>query len=351
MRFRITLFVLLVAFTAAADDVFIPIAGSVGVFRTDSRVFNPSFSEAITVDAYLLPTGNVANGGVSPVNFTVAPREMKTFDDVVSSLFHGSGLGGIRLVSPGRLGATARIFAVSDSGTLGQFVVGVPVESALTKGVLLQLKSSASFRTNVGVANSDPAVSAVVTLKLFDRTNMQVAMVTQTMPPLAVIAPTNILGLFHSPSGDLADCWISFESDRPVVAYGSVVDNGTTDPTYVPAIPDPGVAPPPPAVKEFMIEAFRFDYTVTPVGGSPTGDMIVVKRGDKVRLTLTAIDNGMGSGHGFLMSPFVPSQTLTPGMQTVVEFTAGEAGTFPFVCTVICGTGHGGMSGRMVVEP
>ncbi len=352
MRFRrFTLFVMLFAFTAVADEVFIPVAGSVGVFRTDARVFNPSFTETITVDAYLLPTGNVANGGVAPVTFSVAPREMKVFDDVVSSLFQGSGLGGIRLVSPNRLGATARIYAASDAGTLGQFVVGVPLESALTKGVLLQLKSNANFRTNVGLANSDSSASAAVTLKLFDRTNTQVAMVTQTMPPLAVIAPTNILGLFNSPAGDLSDCWISFESDRPVVAYGSVVDNGTTDPTYVPAIPDPGVVPPVPAVKEFLIEAFRFDYTVTPVGGSPTGDMIVVKRGDKVRLTMTAIDSGMGSGHGFLMSPYVTSKTLTVGKETVVEFTAEDAGTFPFVCTVVCGTGHSGMSGRMIVEP
>lgn len=352
MRFRVlTLLGLLVAFTAAADDVFIPIAGSVGVFRTDGRVFNPSFTETITVDAYLLPTGNVANGGVAPVGISIAPREMKLFDDIVSSLFGGSGLGGIRLVSPSRLGATARIYAASDSGTLGQFVVGVPSEGALTKGVILQLKSSASFRTNVGLANTDSASSASVTLKLFDKTNAQVATAMQTMPPLAVVAPANILSLFSSPPGDLSDCWIAFESDRPIVAYGSVVDNGTTDPTYVPAIADPGVSPPAPAVKEFLVEAFRFDYTVTPVGGSPTGDMIVVKRGDDVRLALTAIDSGMGSGHGFFMPPYVSSRTLTVGKQTVVEFTATEAGTFDFICTVVCGTGHSGMSGRMIVEP
>jgi len=346
-----TFVVVALSLPMAAAEVYLPIAGSVGVFRTDARVFNPSYTDTITVQASLLPTGNIDNAGVAPITITVAPREMKVYDDVVSSLFGSAGLAGIRFSSASDLGATARIYADSDPGTLGQFVVGVPVESALTKGVLIQLKSSASFRTNAGLLNTSSSADANVTLRLYDRTNIEVSSTTLVVKRRGVVAPTNITQLFTGVNADLSDCWIAFESDVPVVVYGSVVDNLTTDPTYVPAIPDTGVMPPPPTVKEFRVEAFQFEYNVTPKGGSPTGDRIVVKQGDQVRLILTALDNGMGNGHGFSLSPFVTSRTLHPGQETVVEFTASQSGSFTFFCTVVCGGGHSGMSGTMTVQP
>jgi hypothetical protein len=342
---------MLIALPLSAAEVFIPIAGSVGVFRTDARVFNPSYTDTITIEASLLPVGNIDNSGVPPIEITIAPREMKVYDDVVSSLFSATGLGGIRFASGSDLGATARIFADNDPGTLGQFVVGVPAGSALTKGVLIQLKSSEAFRTNLGFMNTSSSADANITLRLYDNSNTEVASTTQIVKPFGVFAPTNVTQLFPGVTADLSDCWVSFESDEPVIVYGSVVDNLTTDPTYVPAIPDTGVMPPQPTVKEFRVEAFQFDYTVTPTGGSPTGDQIVVSQGDQVRLILTANDNGTGNGHGFSMSPFVSSRTLRAGQETVVEFTASESGTFTFICTVVCGGGHSGMRGTMTVQP
>lgn len=351
MRKLFLLVVMLATLPLGAAEVFLPIAGSVGVFRTDARVFNPSYTDPITIEASLLPVGNIDNSGVPPVEVTVAPREMKVFDDVVSSLFSATGLAGIRFSSGSDLGATARIFADNAPGTLGQFVVGTPVESALTKGVLIQLESSNSFRTNVGFLNTSSASDATITFRLYDKSNEEVASTSQIVRPFGVVSPTSITNLFPGVTADLSDCWIAFESDQPVVVYGSVVDNVTTDPTFVPAIPDTGVMPPPPAVKEFRVEAFQFDYTVTPTGGSPTGDQIVVNQGDQVRLILTATDNGQGSGHGFQMSPFVTSRTLRTGQETVVEFTASQSGTFTFICTVVCGGGHSTMRGTMTVQP
>jgi cytochrome c oxidase subunit 2 len=321
------------------------------VFRTDARVFNPSYTDAITIEASLLPAGNIDNSAVPPIEITVAPREMKVYDDVVSSLFSATGLAGIRFSSGSDLGATARIFADNAPGTLGQFVVGTPVGSALTKGVLIQLKSSDAFRTNVGFLNPSASSDANVTFRLHDKSNNEVASTTQIVRPFGVVSPTAVTLLFPGVTADLSDCWVSFESDQPVLVYGSVVDNLTTDPTFVPAIPDTGVKPPQQVVKEFLVEAFQFDYTVVPTGGSPTGDQIVVKKGDHVRLILTAADNGEGSGHGFSMFPFVSSRNLSVGVETVVEFVASESGTFTFFCTIICGSGHNSMRGTMTVQP
>ena len=59
---------------------------------------------------------------------------------------------------------------------------------------------------------------------------------------------------FGLPSGntaDLSDTWVTFSSDQPLLAYGSVIDNLNSAGTYVAAASDSGgtaySAPAPPA--------------------------------------------------------------------------------------------------------
>ncbi len=346
----ITILVLaIVVPSAEAKDVFIPIAGSVGVFRTDARVFNPSYTKSISVQAYLLPTGNIDNAGVTPISFDVPARQMKVYDDVLTSLFGATGLAGIRFSCPDDFEATARIYAQVSNGTLGQFEVGVASDDALTKGAILQLKSNTANRTNIGFQNTE-ASAATVGLTLYGKDNSVVRESTLTIQAMGVVAPTEIGALMGGGiTADLSDCWLSFDSTRALAAYGSVVDNGTTDPTFVPAVADSGVKPPVQATKEFNISARQFQYTITPVGGgSSTTDSFTVNKGDKVILNISSAEN---ITHGFSMSPYVPSRSLNPGSTVRVEFDATQSGNFTFFCTVTCGSGHGGMNGTMTVNP
>ncbi|MBI2213759.1 MAG: hypothetical protein HYU52_08940 [Acidobacteria bacterium] len=339
--------VVMISPAAGAKEVYIPISGSVGVFRTDVRVFNPSYTDAITVQAYMHPTGNVDNTGVAPVSFDVPARQMKIFDDVLLSLFNATGLAGIRLTSESDFAATARIYAQASNGTLGQFEVGVEATDALLKGAILQLKSNAAFRTNAGFQNTSDEI-ATVALTLYGKDNQVVKESTLTIQPRGVVAPTEVVGLMGGGiTADLSDCWLSFDSNRALAAYGSVVDNGTTDPTFIPAVSDSGVKPPAQTTKEFDIRAQQFHYTVTPVGGSPTTGAFTVNKGDKVVLRIMAAD----TTHGFSMFPYVSSRTLNPGQTVTVTFDAIESGNFTFFCTIVCGSGHGGMSGTMTVNP
>jgi len=336
------------ASVAEAKDVFIPIAGSVGVFRTDVRAFNPSYTKAITVQAYLLPVGNVDNSAVAPVSFEIPARQQKLYDDVLASLFGATGLAGVRFTSDDDFAATARIYAQASSGTLGQFETGVESTAALRKGAILQLKSNSTFRTNVGFQNTE-AAAATVALTLYGSNNAVAKEATLTIQPRGVVAPTEIGALMGGGiTADLSDCWLSFDSDRALVAYGSVVDNGTTDPTFVAAVADSGVKPPSQATKEFDINAKRFEYTITPVGGgSSTTGAFTVDKGDKVILNITAED----TTHGFAMPPYVPNRSLNPGQKVTITFDATDSGDFVFFCTITCGTGHGAMSGTMKVNP
>jgi plastocyanin len=105
-----------------------------------------------------------------------------------------------------------------------------------------------TFRTNIGLFNANDT-DASVTIRLCDRSNAVVGQpVSVVLRPNAVMTPGSIVAIFGNPSADLSDSWISFESDQPIFAYGSVVDNGTTDPTFIPPfddVPSPEVNDPP----------------------------------------------------------------------------------------------------------
>ncbi|EPY04182.1 cytochrome c oxidase subunit II [Paenibacillus alvei TS-15] len=70
---------------------------------------------------------------------------------------------------------------------------------------------------------------------------------------------------------------------------------------------------------------------------------IKVKKGDKVKLTLS---NKQGL-HGLKLEDY--NVELQEDGATA-EFTADKAGTFEFHCSIMCGSGHDGMKGELVVE-
>ena len=56
---------------------------------------------------------------------------------------------------------------------------------------------------------------------------------------------------------------------------------------------------------------------------------ITVKKGERVRLLITALDRD----HGFKLEAFGIKQKLKKGDTETIEFTADKTGTFPFQCS------------------
>jgi cytochrome c oxidase subunit 2 len=92
--------------------------------------------------------------------------------------------------------------------------------------------------------------------------------------------------------------------------------------------------------------------------------VIHVKVGEKIQLKITSIDRT----HGIRINPFPeggqpntpPGLSFTYGddclklkkdVTETLEFTAQAPGTYMFSCCKKCGTGHGRMKGRIIVEP
>lgn len=347
-------FCLAFATSAFAKDVYLSIGGSVGNFRTDARIWNPSFTKDITIAARYLPAGlDNDNSGIVPVNITVPKRSMAIYDDVVQSLFGGgAALGAVRLTSDDDFVATQRIYAdesaTAKNGTLGQFVPGLEVSTALRKGVLIQLKSNGArgtkgtFRTNWGGVNPNATV-ATIKFTLYDRTNAVAGTNTLTLQPFGVFAPTEISGFFGSPNRDLSNAWISFTSDQPVFLYASILDNGSEDPTFITASEDTGVEPVVPQQKTVNIAAQNWSFIVTP--SAP------LAAGDQVRFVITSIEDR----HGFTL--FSPTGQI---LINLASFDAGQTiervvtlpsnGNYAFVCAFAsCGIGHSDMNGAFNV--
>ena len=90
-------------------------------------------------------------------------------------------------------------------------------------------------------------------------------------------------------------------------------------------------------VHEIPMTAKKYEYTPS---------SIHVKKGEHVRLLITALDHD----HGFKLAAFDIQQELKQGDTTTIDFTPDKAGTFRFACSHVCGFGHRGMKAELVVE-
>ncbi len=334
-----------------AKEVFLSIAGTVSNFHTDARIFNPSTTKDIVVKAYFLPAGvGNNNSGAASVDVNVPKRSMKVLDDVVTAVFSATGIGGIRLTCDDDFVATSRIYAATATGTLGQFVQGLDLTTAIKNGVLIQMKSSSAFRTNIGAANPNNA-TATVTWRLYDKNNALIgAPKVETFAPYAVLSPVNVTGYFNSGSADLSDAWVGFTSDQPIFAYVSVLDNSTTDPTYIPASVDTN--PPSNTTNTPTTKVFNVVESSGVIAVTPNPNNILINVGDTLEFHITSTD----FTHGFeVFSPdsvaVVPDTHVPPGQAAIVKsFIVPKQGTYLYFCTISsCSAGHGSMSGQIII--
>lgn len=79
-------------------------------------------------------------------------------------------------------------------------------------------------------------------------------------------------------------------------------------------------------------------------------DVVKVRKGDKVIVHLTNIEQTADATHGFAIPNMNVMVSLDPGETTTVEFMADTPGAFSFYCTEFCSALHLEMQGWMIVE-
>ncbi len=90
-------------------------------------------------------------------------------------------------------------------------------------------------------------------------------------------------------------------------------------------------------IKEFGMTARQWSFEPA---------VITVNEGDIVRLKIKSED----VTHGFAISEFDVNERILPGKTITLEFVADKKGEYVFFCSVPCGSGHGGMRGKLIVE-
>ncbi len=216
-------------------------------FVTDLRVFNPSFDTPVGALVEFFPAGATNTSAAASTVVNIPARGTAVMNDVNgASGLNTSGTGGLRVSSSSNLVVTSRIYndqTAAGKGTFGQFVPGSPRSALLLHGVLPQLSThsdlSAGSRTNVGFFNPN-ADTATVRLEVRDETGTSLATAVLALAGLSQQQAS--IGSYF-PGVDLTNrpnLTLTFDSNFPIAAYGSVVDNVSSDQIFVVAQPDTG---------------------------------------------------------------------------------------------------------------
>jgi len=208
-----------------------------GKWQTDVRLFNGGNASALATLA-LYRDGESAPAATREV--TVEAGQVLALDDVPQSFFGITGAGGALRISTAidsALVPAARTYHARADGTFGQFVPAATGENAAAAGTdalrILQVEESSRFRSNVGLTEVS-GQPVTVEISAFTPGRKSASVTRLDLQPNEFRQLNSLLRAMG-----FTDAYNASVSVRVVggtgrvIAYASVVDNATQDPTYV----------------------------------------------------------------------------------------------------------------------
>ncbi|HWS71669.1 MAG TPA: proprotein convertase P-domain-containing protein [Thermoanaerobaculia bacterium] len=193
---------------------------------SDVRLLNRGAASRVATLVFT-PTGADGRATFSAIRVELPAGEVVALDDVVASMFATTGGGQLQIDARAiDVVASSRTYTrTTGGGTYGQFIPATP-SSAVS--YVTQLKSTPDFRSNVGFAETEGA-AGVVRVSLYDgRDGALLAQFDQAIAPFGhsqfPIAGSGLV---------LAELRV-IDGGARIAGYGSVIDNRTGDPIYVP---------------------------------------------------------------------------------------------------------------------
>lgn len=219
----------------ASDEQTIPVmANTTGFggakFQTYVTLLNPTAS-SFAVEATL----HDAAGATKTATINLAAGELQTYDNFLDAVFHATGGGAVTFRAPESKGGTHnnRFIVTADIWTASGGKYSTPVPAAEFAGTSSPSFSAgvtvdAQTRTNVGCFNQSDAANRV-RARVLDRTGHQ------TLGTVDLNLAAN--GWGQTPvNAIVAGGYIEFVPEDAAVCYAVVVDNGTNDGRFVPAV-------------------------------------------------------------------------------------------------------------------
>jgi len=270
MRRWLTILALVVlpTVTAAAQTLYIPAsANAAGAnntnWRTDLQVkARGDDGASFTVE---LLESRAANTDPMTLDFGIAAGESLRLENLIGAGFGFTGTAALRLIpTEGEIIVSSRTFNDDPGGTYGQTVPAVEEGSAIGFGetaTLVQLSRSpdptAGFRTNIGFVNLADHSSEVV-VDLYDAAGGAIGAVTKNLKANEHRQLNDVFSTVGA--ADVPDGYATVrttDADGALIAYASVVDNGSGDAVFILAQNEVEVEAPPAGDRLVVFESFR----------------------------------------------------------------------------------------------
>lgn len=216
--------------------------GPASNFHTDMRIYNAG-NAAVQLSLAYFPQAGDSTPKPANVNITLQPGQVRAINNVLPELWQLTRSGGavaIDAPASSSIVVTGRTYSRNATGgTYGQFIPGVTAADGVGLGQraleVLQLEQSDQYRTNLGLIE---VTGQPVTVEILGQTGAKVTARTE-----ATLSGNEFrqLGRIFEQLGFTGSSYTGRVSVKVIggngriAAYGSVVDNKTVDPTYVPA--------------------------------------------------------------------------------------------------------------------
>ena len=201
---------------------------------TDLSIANPGDDEAnVTIHVQRWQPDATTP---EPRQWRLPAGQSLELDDVLVSAFAIDGAATLRVESDRPVVTVSRTYNDTPDGTYGQFVRALPLGHAIgdeVVGHLLMLEESPRFRTNIGVTSlSNHEVSVEIEIVTADGASLGATVLT--LPPRGAIQRLRMIRDFTKSAVEGARATVrALTPDGRVMAYATVIDNQTGDPTYI----------------------------------------------------------------------------------------------------------------------
>jgi hypothetical protein len=198
------------------------VPGANGTFWvTDLRLFA---ARETTATLIFTASGQDGRNTFASVKVHVPGGTTVALNDVVAATFGTSGTGQIEI--QGEVVATSRTFTRDGSGSYGQFIPAI-ADGGATAEFLPRIESSDEFRSNVGFAETS-GKAGTVRVRLFDADRVRELSVNQYL-----IDPFGHVQFAASGGLNMTAEIEVVAGEARVLAYVSIIDNRSGDPTYI----------------------------------------------------------------------------------------------------------------------
>ena len=211
-----------------STKILIPSAANLPSFKSSLTVMNIG-SESAQVSLRSYDSAGVVTGQTLPISLSA--RGSVTLENVLAALGVKDSFGplGITSLNDVPLLATSRVSGANQSGG---FFEGLEYSDASRVQIIPQIVDRADTRTNLGINNlGDHAAS--VQLRLRSRDGSKLGVLEVTVPAKGLTQLNHVVRqLINLDIASDLEGYVELESDQPIRAWASEIDNKTNDPGF-----------------------------------------------------------------------------------------------------------------------